>query len=99
RTRVHLIIKNVLPYTTLFRSGRKTNEYRVSRKSKQRKNELVQSLDWFESICRELAGRNSRKKRRIVEKKSEHSYSRPTWHLFFVSLYTRRSDCKRLFGS
>ena len=32
-------------------------------------------------------------------KKSEHSYSGPTRHLFFVSLYTRRSDCKRLFGS
>ena len=31
--------------------------------------------------------------------KSEHSYSGPTRHLFFVSLYTRRSDCKRLFGS
>ena len=39
------------------------------------------------------------KKEGLLKKKSEHSYSRPTWHLFFVSLYTRRSDCKRLFGS
>ncbi len=39
------------------------------------------------------------KKEGSLKKKSEHSYSGPTRHLFFVSLYTRRSDCKRLFGS
>ena len=50
-------------------------------------------------VRRQLARCYSRKKRRIVEKKSEHSHSRPTRYLFFVSLYTRRSDCKRLFGS
>ncbi|ELB07946.1 hypothetical protein OIG_03007 [Enterococcus faecium EnGen0028] len=39
------------------------------------------------------------KKEGSLKKKSEHSHSRPTRYLFFVSLYTRRSDCKRLFGS